>query len=180
MLCMFVMLQPHKWEDYLDLVEFAYNNGHDKSLGMSRFEVLYGRNYRVPIEWNNPVNKLALGRDMLSKMKEVVKKIQQNIRATQDRQKVYGDRKRTYMEFQPRDHVYLRVKPQKSSLQLWGCAKLSPRYYGPFQVLKQVGLVAYKLVLPSHIRVEPEGEFLAKPFHIFDERDTNLRKQSIT
>jgi transposase InsO family protein len=33
MLRMFVMQQPHKWEDYLHLVEFSYNNGHHESLG---------------------------------------------------------------------------------------------------------------------------------------------------
>jgi len=42
MLIIFVMQQLHKWEDYLHLVEFAYNNGYHESLGMSPFEVLYG------------------------------------------------------------------------------------------------------------------------------------------
>ena len=27
MLCMYVMVKPTNWEDYLHLVEFAYNNG---------------------------------------------------------------------------------------------------------------------------------------------------------
>lgn len=117
MLRMFVMEQPQKWEYYLHLVEFAYNNGHHESLGMSPFEVLYGRKFKVPIDWNNPVNKLALGHDMLAEMEEIVKKVQQNLRVAKDRQKVYADKKRTYREFQPGDHVYLRVKPWKSSLQ---------------------------------------------------------------
>jgi len=95
MLHMFVMQQPQKWEDYLHLVEFSYNNGHHESLGMSPFEVLYGRKCRVPIDWNNPINKLALGPDMLAKMEETVKKVQQNLRAAQDRHKVYADKKRT-------------------------------------------------------------------------------------
>eukprot|EP00253_Pinus_taeda_P015832 PITA_15832 len=147
---------------------------------MSPFEVLYGRKCRVPIDWNNPVNKFTLGLDMLAKMEETMRKIQQNLRATLDRQKMYADKKRTYMEFQPRDHIYLRAKPWKSSLQWQGCAKLAPRYCGPFQVLERVGLVAYKLALPSHIQVEPEGEFLPKPLRILDQRETNLRKRSIT
>ena len=32
MLHMYVMDKPTKWEDYLHLVEFAYNNGHQESL----------------------------------------------------------------------------------------------------------------------------------------------------
>jgi hypothetical protein len=35
--------QPKKWEDFLPLVEFTYNNGYQESLKMSPFEVLYGR-----------------------------------------------------------------------------------------------------------------------------------------
>ena len=34
-------------------------------------------------------------------------------------------------------------------------AKLSPRYCGPFTILKRIGEVAYKLDLPSHSRVHP-------------------------
>jgi hypothetical protein len=40
---MYVMDKPSKWEDYLHLVEFAYNNGYQTSLKMSPFEALYSR-----------------------------------------------------------------------------------------------------------------------------------------
>ena len=44
MLRMYVMDKPTKWEDYLHLVEFSYNNGHQATaLGMSPYEALYGR-----------------------------------------------------------------------------------------------------------------------------------------
>lgn len=49
--------------------------------------------------------------------------------------------------------MYLRVKLRKTTLQWRGCAKLAPRYCGPFQVLERIRPVAYKLTLPSHIRV---------------------------
>jgi hypothetical protein len=41
---MYVMEKPSKWEDYLHLVEFSYNNGYQASLNMSPFEALYCRN----------------------------------------------------------------------------------------------------------------------------------------
>jgi hypothetical protein len=40
MLRMYVMDKPSKWEDYLHLVEFSYNNGCQASLNMSPFEAL--------------------------------------------------------------------------------------------------------------------------------------------
>ena len=43
MLKMYVMDKPSKWEDYLHLLDFSYNNGYQASLRMSPFEALYGR-----------------------------------------------------------------------------------------------------------------------------------------
>jgi hypothetical protein len=37
------MHQTKKWDDYLSLVEFAYNNGYQESLNMILFEALYGK-----------------------------------------------------------------------------------------------------------------------------------------
>jgi hypothetical protein len=61
MLRMYVMDQPSKWEDYIHLVEFVYNNGYQVSLKMSPFEALYGRKCNTPVSWNNPVDKAILG-----------------------------------------------------------------------------------------------------------------------
>ena len=44
---MYIMDKPAKWEDYLYLVDFAYNNGYQVALGMSPFEALYGRKCRT-------------------------------------------------------------------------------------------------------------------------------------
>jgi hypothetical protein len=40
---MYVMDKPSRWEDYLHLVEFTYNNVYHASLKMSPCEALYGR-----------------------------------------------------------------------------------------------------------------------------------------
>ena len=41
MLRMYVMDKPLKWEDYLHLVEFSYNNGYQASLKIIPFEALW-------------------------------------------------------------------------------------------------------------------------------------------
>ena len=52
-----------KWEDYLHLVEFVYNNNFHVSISMSSFEILYGCKCNTPISWSNPVDRLILGPD---------------------------------------------------------------------------------------------------------------------
>ena len=95
MLRMHVMRQTRKWEDYLPLVEFSYNNGYQASLKMSPFEVLYGRQCNTPVSWSNPVNRISFRPNMLKEMEQQVVQIKQNLKIAQDRQKSYADRKRT-------------------------------------------------------------------------------------
>ncbi|KAA0064296.1 putative DNA/RNA polymerases superfamily protein [Cucumis melo var. makuwa] len=40
------------WDTYLSLMEFAYNNSYQSSIGMAPFEALYGRPCRTPVCWN--------------------------------------------------------------------------------------------------------------------------------
>jgi hypothetical protein len=152
MLRMHVMHQPKKWEDYLPLVEFAYNNGYQESLKMSPFESLYGRKCKIPIILSNPMDRITIGTDMLKEMEQEVIHIKKNLKIAQDRHKSYVDRKRTPREFKKRDHVYLRVRPRKSSLIMGACAKLAPQYCGPFEVLDRVGLIPYRLSLPPKVK----------------------------
>jgi hypothetical protein len=58
---MYVMDKPSRWEDYLHLVEFAYNNGYHASLKMSPFEALYGRKCNTPVSWDNPADRAVVG-----------------------------------------------------------------------------------------------------------------------
>ena len=85
-------------------------------------------------------------------MEQEVAKIKQNLKAAQDREKSYADKHRVHREFIVGDQVYLRVRERKSSLNIGICAKLSPRYCGPFEVLKRIGPVAYRLALPASTR----------------------------
>eukprot|EP00253_Pinus_taeda_P035486 PITA_35486 len=193
MLRAYVMMKPNQWEEYLHLVEFAYNNGYHTSTQLSPFEVLYGRKCRTPSSWGGPEDKLSLGPEMLTKMEDMVKKVRASLKAAQDRQKSFADRRRRFKEYQVGDHVFVRIQARKSTLQWSGCAKLAPRYFGPFQILARVGPVAYQLALPSHIRiqnvfhvsvlkkyVELEGEVLVEPQSILDRREVWLRKRVIT
>eukprot|EP00253_Pinus_taeda_P005321 PITA_05321 len=111
MLRAYVMQQPTKWEDYLHLVEFAYNNGYHTSLLMSPFEVLYGWKCRTPWSWSGPEDRLMLGPEMLKEMEELVKRVRSNLKAAQDRKKNFFDQKRRFKEYQVEPEGEIRVKP---------------------------------------------------------------------
>ena len=135
MLRMYVMDKPSKWEDYLHLVEFAYNNGYEASLRMSPFEALYGRKCNTLVSWDNPTDIVVLELEFLKDMEDQVVKIKQNLNASQDRKKVYADKNRIAREFNVGENVLLKVNPKKKSLKLGICTKLAAHFCGPFEIL---------------------------------------------
>ena len=85
MLTMYVMDKPSRWEDYIHLVDFSYNNGYHESLKMSSFESLYGRKCNRPVSWYNSAYEVVIGPELLKKMEEQMVKIMKNLKFAQDR-----------------------------------------------------------------------------------------------
>jgi hypothetical protein len=132
---MYVMDKPSKWEDYLHLVDFAYNNGYQDSLRMSPFEALYGRKFNTPVNWDNATDRVVLGPEFPKDMEDQMVNIKKNLKASQDRQKFYADKNMTTREFKAGENVLLKVNPKKKSLKLGSCTKMATHFCGPFEIL---------------------------------------------
>ncbi|PKI61177.1 hypothetical protein CRG98_018408 [Punica granatum] len=99
---------------------------------------------------NELVKQQLLNRD------EALALLRQNLAKAQLRMKEIADRKRRDVHFQEGDWVYVKLKPYRQrSVRLQRYHKIGRRYIGPFQVLKRVGEVAYKLALPKAARIHP-------------------------
>ncbi|KAH7280437.1 hypothetical protein KP509_37G067500 [Ceratopteris richardii] len=72
-----------------------------------------------------------------------------------DRAKEYADRKRSPRSFEEGDRVFLQVPARSTSLSTGKCSKLSPKYCGPWKIVKKLSDVAYRLELPPDCRVHP-------------------------
>jgi len=63
---------------------------------MSPFKILYERKCMNPISWDDLVDKIMFGPDMLQEMESMVKNTQQNLKVAHDRQKSYADQNRIH------------------------------------------------------------------------------------
>ncbi|KAD4981950.1 hypothetical protein E3N88_18621 [Mikania micrantha] len=170
------------WDDHLPLVEFSYNNSYHSSIGMPPYEALYGRRCRTPVCWGEVGQKEMGNKAAVIDMAEKLRVIKARMKAAQDRQKSYADKRRRPIEFDVGDRVLLKIKAR-------------------------VGKVAYRLDLPvelngihptfhvSHLRkcltdeqahvplddieVDDRLNYIEEPVAIVDTNEKQLRNKTV-
>ncbi|KAL0549546.1 hypothetical protein IC582_014031 [Cucumis melo] len=176
---------PGSWDSHLHLMEFAYNNSYQATIGMAPFEALYGRCCRSPVCWGEVGEQRLMGPELVQSTNEAIQKIRSRMHTAQSRQKSYADVRRKDLEFEIGDKVFLKVAPMKGVLRFERKGKLSPRFVGPFEILERIGPVAYRLALPPSLstvhdvfHVSMLRKYVPDPSHVVDyeplEIDENL------
>ncbi|GJS86702.1 copia protein [Tanacetum coccineum] len=85
---------------------------------------------------------------------DMLKLLRSNLVKAQDRMRNQANTKRHEQSFQEGDYVFVRIQPyRQKTLAKRRYGKLSPRFYGPYRILRKVRLVAYKLELPPDARI---------------------------
>ncbi|GJR31153.1 putative reverse transcriptase domain-containing protein [Tanacetum coccineum] len=135
----------------IPLVEFWYNNSYHSSVRCAPFEALYGRKCRSPILWADVGEGQLIGPELVQETTEKISQIKDRLKATRDRQKSCADKRRMPLEFSVGDYVLLKVSPWRGVVCFGKKGKLAPRFVGPFEIIKKVGLVAYRLDLPTEL-----------------------------
>nr|GFA41529.1 putative nucleotidyltransferase, ribonuclease H [Tanacetum cinerariifolium] len=195
------------WDDYICLVEFSYNNSWHASIKCAPFEMLYGRKCRAPICWDQVGERVIEGPEMIEVTNAKVAAAREKLKEARTRQKSYADKHHRSLEFQPGDHVFLKVSPAHGVRRFGIKGKLSPCFIGPFEILDRVGDVLYRLALPpqlSHVhnvfhvsllrgykyhpfhvisypldQIRTDLSYVEEPEAILDRQDRVMRKKTI-
>ncbi|TQD95179.1 hypothetical protein C1H46_019202 [Malus baccata] len=207
MLRVSVLQWKGSWDNYLSLVEFAYNNSYHLSIGMAPFEALYGKACRTPLCWSEAGERSLVGPEIVDATNANIRFIKANLKAAQDRQKSIADKHSKDREYKIGDYVFLKLSPWKGVVRFGKRGKLSPRFVGPYQIIERIGAVAYRLELPpklsqihnvfhvsmlrkyvpdpAHIiqieplEVNPDASYVEIPVAIIDRQDKVLRNKVI-
>ena len=171
------------WDEYLDLLEFAYNSAVNTTTGYSPFFLNYGREPARPIDValdvkpNSPVETIN---QLLAKLKDAKSKASEQVKLAQDRMKHYADKKRRIENFDLQDLVLVKSSCFRIKSVL-GSLKFNEKWVGPFVVIEVRDSDLYKLDLPETMRKKN----IHNVFHIsklkrFNESDPKfgLRKGS--
>ena len=139
------------WDRYIPLMEFAYNNSFQSSIGMAPYEALYGRKCRTPVCWTELNEQKVIIPNIVKDTEEKVQVIRKRLKAARDRKKSYADLKRRDIAYEVGDKVFLKLSPWRKMLRFGKKRKLSPRFIGSYEVLERIGPVAYRLALPLEL-----------------------------
>jgi hypothetical protein len=147
-LCIFSAYRQDNWADFLHTAEFAYNNHHHPSIGMTPFYANY-RYHPVYTDRTSPEQVLALP-ERLHQIHEVQARCQLAIEKAQRVHKQYADRKRQDLSFTVGDRVWL----ESYNLSMDAPSKkLAAKRLGPYSILERVGTMSYQLDIPATWRV---------------------------
>ena len=118
---------------------------------MASYEALYGQKCQSLLCWYESGEQSLLGPELVRQTTEQIKKIRSKILAVQSCQESYANVRRKPLEFQEGDHVFLKITTTTGVGRAIKVRKLSSLFMGPFQILKRIGPVAYRVTLPPHL-----------------------------
>ena len=142
------------------MAEFAYNNNVHSSIGHSPFVANYGFDPRTPYNLIDPPIELIPQQNndaILERLFTTHKLIVDQLHISKAIQKHYADQNSTPKQFNIGERVMLSTINLKLLNQ--PSKKFRSRYIGPYKILEKISSQAFKLDLPSNIKVHPSFTF---------------------
>jgi hypothetical protein len=101
-------------------------------------------------------SKVAAVEQLLLDRDNIIKEANERLKEVQARMKKIYDQHHQEREFKVGDWVYLCLQPYRQmSVSMRKNLKLSPRFYGPYQILEKIWVVSYKLNLLLGSKIHP-------------------------
>jgi len=155
------------WGRFLVWAEWSYNTSVHSATGLTPYEVTFGKQPpSLPQYLARNLNVQAVD-EWLTQRETIIASLIKKLTKAQQRMKEITDKRRRDVSYEEGDTVLVKLLPRRQTSVIGEAyLKLTKRYYGPFQIVKKIGSVAYQLNLPSSSRIYPVFHCsLLKPYH---------------
>ena len=152
---MYCNYQQNDWSQLLPTAEFSYNNHCQSSTKCSPFFANYGYHPKanIKIKKEGSSECVPASEEFLNKLKDIQEENKINIsRAQKSQAMYYNQRKRQIRELRIGDQVYIDTKNITTTRPM---KKLDHKRIGPFKIIKKLSSHAYKLELPTSMKIHP-------------------------
>ncbi|TPX43284.1 hypothetical protein SeMB42_g04788 [Synchytrium endobioticum] len=146
-----------KWVTVLPQAEFAYNNSHHTSIGMSPFMANFG--YDLGLEFLekgvelNPTWEVPSAKSLKDHFAKIQENLQLSLQTAQECYKKYADEtRRPEEEFDVGQEVMISTKNLRTKRP---SRKLEDKWIGPYYIKRKISPVTFEVHLPKNLRIHP-------------------------
>ncbi|KAL0165572.1 hypothetical protein M9458_037416, partial [Cirrhinus mrigala] len=140
------------WSRYLFWAEYAQNSLRKPATNLTPFQCILG--FQPPLfPWSGEPSDLPAVNSWFQHSEEVWDRAHVHLQGAIRRYQGQANRRRRpNPAYEPGQWVWLSTRDLRLRLP---CKKLSPRYVGPFKIIRQITPVSYRLELPAEYRISP-------------------------
>ncbi|KAL0165102.1 hypothetical protein M9458_040855, partial [Cirrhinus mrigala] len=144
--------RQEEWSRYLFWAEYAQNSLRKPSTHLTPFQCVLG--FQPPLfPWSGEPSDLPAVNSWFQQSEEIWNQAHVHLQTAIRRTETQANRKRRpNPSYEPGQWVWLSTRDLRLRLP---SKKLSPRYVGPFKIIRQITPVSFRLDLPAEYRISP-------------------------
>ncbi len=144
----------NSWNRFIAWAEYAQNSLRQPSTDLTPYQCVLG--YQPPLfPWSGEPSEVPSVTHWFQESERIWDSAHQHLQRAVRRHKHQADvRRANTPTYHPGQKVWLSTRDIRLRLP---CKKLSPRFIGPFPIIRQVHPVTYEVKLPSQYRIHPHS-----------------------